>query len=87
MLHRFVFYVIGNCDALSYYTKTLREDAQTAEMELIAAKYRGRARVLQAKLFVLETAFWKARSYIIISIIMHESNKTNIFVLRRFFFS
>ncbi|MBQ3782500.1 MAG: hypothetical protein II838_03515 [Lachnospiraceae bacterium] len=33
--------------------KTLREDAQTAEMELIAAQYRGRARVLQAKLFVL----------------------------------
>ena len=32
--------------------KTLREDAQTAEMELIAAQYRGRARVLQAKLFV-----------------------------------
>ena len=31
----------------------LREDAQTAEMELIAAQYRGRARVLQAKLFVL----------------------------------
>ena len=30
----------------------LREDAQTAEMELIAAQYRGRARVLQAKLFV-----------------------------------
>ena len=29
-----------------------REDAQTAEMELIAAQYRGRARVLQAKLFV-----------------------------------
>ena len=29
------------------------EDAQTAEMELIAAHYRGRARVLQAKLFVL----------------------------------
>ena len=33
----FFFYVIGNCDA------------QTAEMELIAAQYRGRARVLQAK--------------------------------------
>jgi hypothetical protein len=33
--------------------KTLREDAQTADMELIAAQYRGRARVLQAKLFVL----------------------------------
>jgi hypothetical protein len=32
--------------------KTLREDVQTAEMELIAAQYRGRARVLQAKLFV-----------------------------------
>ena len=32
--------------------KTLREDAQTAEMELIAAQYRGRASVLQAKLFV-----------------------------------
>jgi hypothetical protein len=29
------------------------EDAQTAEMELIATQYRGRARVLQAKLFVL----------------------------------
>ena len=29
------------------------EDAQTAEMELIAAQYRGRASVLQAKLFVL----------------------------------
>ena len=29
------------------------EDAQTAEMELIAAQYRGRARVLQAKFFVL----------------------------------
>ncbi len=28
------------------------EDVQTAEMELIAAQYRGRARVLQAKLFV-----------------------------------
>ena len=26
----------------------------TAEMELIAAQYRGRARVLQAKLFVLQ---------------------------------
>jgi hypothetical protein len=26
--------------------KTLREDAQTAEMELIAEQYRGRARVL-----------------------------------------
>ena len=25
--------------------KTLREDAQTAEMELIATQYRGRARV------------------------------------------
>ena len=49
----FFFYVIGNCDAISYYTKTLREDAQTEEMELIAAQYRGRARVLQAKLFVL----------------------------------
>ena len=48
------FYVIGNCDAISYYIKTLREDAQTAEMELIAAQYRGRARVLQAKLFVLD---------------------------------
>jgi len=35
------------------YKKTLREDAQTAEMELIAAQYRGRARILQAKLFVL----------------------------------
>jgi len=34
---------------------TLREDAQTAEMELIAAQYRGRARVLQAKLFVLQS--------------------------------
>ena len=32
--------------------KTRPEDAQTAEMELIAAQYRGRARVLQAKLFV-----------------------------------
>ncbi|MCR4802278.1 MAG: hypothetical protein K5895_04660 [Lachnospiraceae bacterium] len=32
--------------------KTLRADAQTAEMELIAAQYRGRARVLQVKLFV-----------------------------------
>ena len=38
---------------LSYYTKMRPEDAQTAEMELIAAQYRGRARVLQAKLFVL----------------------------------
>ena len=47
-----IFYVIGNCDAISYYIKTLREDAQTAEMELIAAQYHGRARVLQAKLFV-----------------------------------
>ena len=47
-----LFRVIGNCDAISYYTKTLREDAQTAEMELIATQYRGRARVLQAKLFV-----------------------------------
>ena len=46
------FCVIGNCDAISYYIKTLREDAQTAKMELIAAQYRGRARVLQAKLFV-----------------------------------
>ena len=46
------FCFIGNCDAISYYKKTLREDAQTAEMELIAAQYRGRARVLQAKLFV-----------------------------------
>ncbi len=35
------------------YNRKLRcEDAQTAEMELIAAQYRGRARVLQAKLFV-----------------------------------
>ncbi|MBQ5558720.1 MAG: hypothetical protein IIT46_02925, partial [Lachnospiraceae bacterium] len=49
------FFVIGNCDAISYYKKTLREDAQTAEMELIAAQYRGRARVLQAKLFVLNS--------------------------------
>ena len=48
-----LFCVIGNCDAISYYTKTLREDAQTAEMELIAAQYRGGARVLQVKLFVL----------------------------------
>ncbi|MBQ3782912.1 MAG: hypothetical protein II838_05615 [Lachnospiraceae bacterium] len=38
----------------SYYKKTLREDAQTAEMALIAAQYRGRARVLQAKLDVRE---------------------------------
>jgi len=52
----FSFYVIGNCDAISYYIKTLREDAQTAEMELIAAQYRGRARVLQAKLFVHQIA-------------------------------
>jgi hypothetical protein len=36
--------------------KMLREDAQTAEMELIAAQYRGRARVLQAKLFVHQIA-------------------------------
>ncbi len=36
---------------------TLREDAQTAEMELIAAQYRGRARVLQAKLFVQYMTF------------------------------
>ena len=48
-----LFYVIGNCDAISYYIKTRPEDAQTAEMELIAAQYRGRARVLQAKLFVI----------------------------------
>ena len=47
------FFVIENCDAISNYKKTLREYAQTAEMELIAAQYRGRARVLQAKLFVL----------------------------------
>ena len=53
MLFNLLFYVIGNCDAISYYKKTLREDAQTAEMELIAAQYRGRARVLQAKLFVM----------------------------------
>ena len=32
--------------------KTRPEDAQTAEMEFIAGQYRGRARVLQAKLFV-----------------------------------
>ena len=32
--------------------KTLREDAQTAEMELIATQYRGRARVLQCNYFV-----------------------------------
>ncbi len=32
--------------------KKSSEDAQTAEMELIAVQYRGRARVLQAKLFV-----------------------------------
>ncbi len=38
----YLYYVIGNCDAISYYIKTLREDAQTAEMELIAAQYRGR---------------------------------------------
>jgi len=49
-----LFFVIGNCDAISYYKKTLREDAQTAEMKLIAAQYRGRARVLLAKLFVLQ---------------------------------
>ena len=48
-----LFCVIGNCDAISYYIKTRPEDAQTAEMELIAPQYRGRARVLQAKLFVL----------------------------------
>ncbi len=53
MLFHLLFCVIGNCDAISYYKKTLREDAQTAEMELIAAQYRGRARVLQAKLFVM----------------------------------
>ena len=47
-----IFYVIGNCDAISYYIKMRPEDAQNAEMELIAAQYRGRARVLQAKLFV-----------------------------------
>jgi len=52
-----IFYVIGNCDAISYYIKTLREDAQTAEMELITAQYRGRARVLQVKLFVPLKAF------------------------------
>ncbi len=40
-------------NSLSYYIKTLREDVQTAKMELIAVQYRGRARVLQAKLFVL----------------------------------
>ncbi len=49
----FFYFVIGNCDAISYYKITLREDAQTAEMELIAAQYCGRVRVLQAKLFVL----------------------------------
>ena len=32
------FSVIGNCDAISYYRKTFREAAQTAEMELIAAQ-------------------------------------------------
>ena len=37
----------------------LREDAQTAEMELIATQYRGRARVLQAKLFVLLKVCYK----------------------------
>ena len=37
---------------LSYYTKMLREDAQTAVAELIATQYRSHARVLQAKLFV-----------------------------------
>ena len=51
-----LFYVIGNCDAISYYIKTLREDAQTAIKKLIALQYRGRARVLQAKLFVLFNA-------------------------------
>jgi len=33
--------------AIIIVKKTLREDAQTAEMELIAAQYRGRASVLQ----------------------------------------
>ena len=42
---------------LSYYTKMLREDAQTAVTELIATQYRSRARVLQAKLFVLIFSF------------------------------
>ena len=42
--------------------KTLREDAQTAEMELIATQYRGRARVLQAKLFVLPFS-WLIRHF------------------------
>ena len=39
---------------LSYYTKMLREDAQTAVTELIATQYRSRARVLQAKLFFVK---------------------------------
>ena len=42
--------------------KTLREDAQTAEMELIVVQYRGRARVLQAKLFVLPFS-WLIRHF------------------------
>ena len=35
----YFIYVIGNCDAISYYKKMLREDAQTAEMELIASQF------------------------------------------------
>ena len=49
-LHCFVIYTLKG---FIVSKKTLREDAQTAEMELIAVQYRGRARVLQAKLFVL----------------------------------
>ena len=45
---------VDGISAISYYKKTLREDAQTAEMALIAAQYRGRARVLQEKLDVRE---------------------------------
>ena len=49
-LHCFVIYTLKGFIVIK---KTLREDAQTAEMELIAVQYRGRARVLQAKLFVI----------------------------------
>ena len=48
-----VFRVIGNCDAIVLLHENAPRGAQTAVAELIATQYRSRARVLQAKLFVL----------------------------------
>jgi len=43
---------------LSYDIKTLREDAQLAEMYIIALQYRSRARILQAKSFFDVNSFF-----------------------------